>query len=733
MADHTEYQSPDDQSRARELSLREASPPADVPGYELQRFLGAGAYGEVWVGVDQNTGRSVAIKFYTHRGSVDWSLLSREVEKLVFLSSNRYVVQLLDVGWDSDPPYYVMEFIEQGSLDMLLAERGALPPDEAAELFRELVTGLTHAHDKGVLHCDLKPANVLLDQDGRPRLADFGQSRLSTEQSPSLGTLFYMAPEQADLEAAPDARWDVYAVGALFYCTLTGNPPYRSPEAMESIEQAGGLPERLAAYRRIIRKSPPPREHRKAAGLDGSLAAILERCLQPRPQDRFASAHALLDALRERDRVRAQRPLLVLGFAGPLLWLLITAVFGAILYYEARSSKERDLVRAAQETNYFAAQTVASKADQEIARYFRAVETIAEQDAFLDLLAPFASDPVASLTRPLSSADRPADAEAIASLLANPDQQTLQQRVRDLLRQHRLVEAASWFVCDAQGVQIAAAFRDPYARSTIGHNYAWRTYFHDGPDDLIRSAPDGAVVHEKPSDDQRLSASRLSAPFQSQATKRWKVAIATPLRRDGQFLGVLAVTVDVESFLHFNEGNSRSFFAVLVDGRPSRMKGLILKHPAFDKFSGMKLPENFGDYRTEIDRLPKRPPREGAESAAIYQDPLGADPSSPEFAKDWIAMAAPVSRTGLYIVVQQDRDRLIEPVRELGALLIRMAMFALVSLVAVVALLWYAVTRVLRPADLARPWQAGRLTLTTSDQSTAAATSLADGESTASS
>ena len=123
----------------------------------------------------------MAIKFYAHRGGLDWSLLAREVEKLAFLFADRYVVQLLGVGWDADPPYYIMEYLERGSLADRIAA-GPLPVDEAVALFREVATGLVHAHGKGVLHCDLKPANVLLDQDGRPRLADFGQSRLSTSR-----------------------------------------------------------------------------------------------------------------------------------------------------------------------------------------------------------------------------------------------------------------------------------------------------------------------------------------------------------------------------------------------------------------------------------------------------------------------------------------------------------------------------------------------------------------------
>ena len=135
----------------------------------------------------------MAIKFYAHRGGLDWSLLSREVEKLTFLFADRHVVQLVGVGWDATPPYYVMEYLERGSLADRLHE-GPLSCSEAVTIFREVVVGLIHAHGKGVLHCDLKPGNVLLDQDDRPRLADFGQSRLSSEQDARIGDAVLHAP-----------------------------------------------------------------------------------------------------------------------------------------------------------------------------------------------------------------------------------------------------------------------------------------------------------------------------------------------------------------------------------------------------------------------------------------------------------------------------------------------------------------------------------------------------------
>ncbi len=128
------------------------------------------------------------------------------VEKLQHLFSDRYVVQLIGVGWEADPPYYIMEYMQYGSLEDRL-RAGALTSPMRVRIIRETAQGLVHAHDKGILHCDLKPSNIMWDPDGMPRLADFGQARLKHDRAPSLGTLFYMAPEQADLKATPDARW----------------------------------------------------------------------------------------------------------------------------------------------------------------------------------------------------------------------------------------------------------------------------------------------------------------------------------------------------------------------------------------------------------------------------------------------------------------------------------------------------------------------------------------------
>ena len=98
-ADHTQQQSLGGLKKAEQLSLQSTIPPAEIPGYRLERLLGQGAFGQVWLGIDLNTGRPVAIKFYLHRGNMNLPLLNREVSHLVNMSAGRHIVQVLAVGW----------------------------------------------------------------------------------------------------------------------------------------------------------------------------------------------------------------------------------------------------------------------------------------------------------------------------------------------------------------------------------------------------------------------------------------------------------------------------------------------------------------------------------------------------------------------------------------------------------------------------------------------------------
>ncbi|MDO4575660.1 MAG: protein kinase [Planctomycetia bacterium] len=356
--------------------------PATIPGYTLERFLGSGAYGEVWVATQENTGRRVAVKFYTHRGGLNSELLSQEVEKLSLLFSDRYVVQLLSVGWEATPPYYVMEFLENGSLAERLA-RGKLRRSEAERIFEELLMGIRHAHEKGIVHCDLKPGNILLDRDGNPHLADFGQSRLSHDMSPALGTMFFMAPEQASLTATPDPKWDIYALGAILYNMLTGRPPYYAPGFVERIQSHKKLSHRLHAYRHLLETEPVPTDHRELLlGAGFPLALLIEKCLQANPEKRYQNISELYSAWRRYRHYRNRRPLILLGAVTPLV-LLFTMAFFIVWAFQ---SAFREGIDALQDSTlrgeHFAAQSIARTAEYELARRFDAVEQLASHPEF---------------------------------------------------------------------------------------------------------------------------------------------------------------------------------------------------------------------------------------------------------------------------------------------------------------------------------------------------------------
>jgi hypothetical protein len=632
-----------DRAAARDLSLQGVRPPARVPGYEHEQFLGHGAYGEVWVAINRNSGRKVAIKFFTRRGGLDWAALAREVEKLRYLFSDRYVVQLFEVGWESEPPYYVMEFMENGSLEDLL-RAGPISVHDAVTLFREIAVALVHAHDKGILHCDLKPGNVLLDADRRPRLADFGQSRLTNEMSPALGTLFYMAPEQADLSATPDARWDVYALGAVMYRMLTGTPPhYQSTPFSE-----GNLEAQLAAYRRHILNAPRPTAHRKILGVDPELATIIDRCLETSPSKRFANPQEVVSALDAWQLRRVRRPLLILAAFCFSLLFLVMAINGAYVFWTSVNTAERGVIERAMNANDAAAESEAGQMAFQTQLRWLQLEAAARNTQIRDLLAlgdKFAADP---------------------SLGPKLDQ-LLGERMERGNRQFQKADQASiWFADDATGHQRGTA--PPYPNHRNQYR-GYRDYFHGQGHELPESTKPAPPV--------------IRAPYRTGPFLRllddgplWTVAFSVPVGGENAGpVGIIGMTVDLK-----DSGPARgdpSRFPVLVDTRPdakSSRRGLILRHPYWSSIADPKNPPlyyaesvvKWADSRSQPGQFAER---------ENYTDPVAAGdadtPGNSNYAGTWLASLHRVRAgpeqidTGWVVVVQERRDEVMRPVRDL--------------------------------------------------------------------
>jgi serine/threonine protein kinase len=724
-SDLTQQQTLGELQKAEQTSLQLKVPPADVPGYRIERLLGQGAFGQVWLGRDLNTGRQVAVKFYLHRGGVNWSLLSREVKHLVNMSTGRHIVQVLGVGWEAEPPYYVMEYLENGSIEDLLRARGALGIAESVALFREIAEGLNYAHGKGVLHCDLKPANVLLDHDWRPRLADFGQSRMSHEQAPSLGTLFYMAPEQADLLASVDSKWDVYALGAILYTMLAGSPPYRTPEMVEQLDTAGSLPERLKRYRDTIYSSPPPKLHYRRRGADKQLCQIVDQCLSKRPEDRFNNVQQVLQALQRRDYSKLKRPLYVLGIVAPILLSVVMMMFSMRSTGVAKQDSLAAVHEWSLKSNQFAAMFAARTLESEIDKLFRTVEDEASRSDLRNDLLALTTAAAPQLNLIASGGNKPEQAEALMQQAAFKQLETnIAERTAKLKR--RGGSAASFnslFVTDSLGTNLAIAFSDPlekFSQSPVGRNFAYRSYFN------------GEYEDARPNSNRAFAPTthtHLSGSFRSSSTGKWKVAISAPIWPESteegsdevspkiKPIGVLVLTINLGDFdlLGANEPEGeQTRLAVLVDGRDGAQRGTLLHHPVL---KAMEL--RFQETKVE-EEVPKI---DGRQFAALqdtglidYQDPSTDFPAGRDFAGNWVAAiqkvhlpsdehAGPGERASDLWVLVQERTSFVEaPVTQLGTRLQREGYFELAAIVSVVLLMWFFVIRIGR-ANLTKTGQ----------------------------
>ena len=277
--------------------------------YRVVGLLGRGGQGLVYRAVHLKLQQDVAIKLACKPLGRD---LVEDEGRLLANLKHPNLVQVHDLGLHEGRPYLVMEFVPSRTLEQL-AEEQRLKPRRAAELAAVVARAVDYLHGRGVVHQDLKPGNILVGEDGRPRLIDFGMARLrdawaGDADGPSGGTLAYMAPEQArgEQERIGPAS-DLFALGGVLYFLLTGRAPFGREDASMVLDRA--------------RRCDFDRSALRAAGVPRRLEKICLRAMAADPADRYATAD---DLARDLDRY-VRRPRWCVGGATTVALLLIGA------------------------------------------------------------------------------------------------------------------------------------------------------------------------------------------------------------------------------------------------------------------------------------------------------------------------------------------------------------------------------------------------------------------------
>jgi tRNA A-37 threonylcarbamoyl transferase component Bud32 len=304
------------------------------PRYRTPERIGSGGMGEIFVATDEVLGRHVVVKLLADRYARDQSIrgrFTREALAAARLSGEPGIVTIYDVGEWQDRPYIVMEYIRGGSLEDRIDSRGLHPPAQALAWLEEAAQALDAAHRHGIVHRDVKPANLLLDERGHVHIADFGIASAAgldslTLTGTVLGTAGYLSPEQARGERATSAS-DRYALAVVAYELLSGERPFASDSlAAEAAAHVNSVVPSIAARR---------------GNLPFEVDTVFRRALAKDPRDRYGNASEfvadLRDALSRPAATTASFPAPVVaraprrGILVPALLLLAAAAAGAIV------------------------------------------------------------------------------------------------------------------------------------------------------------------------------------------------------------------------------------------------------------------------------------------------------------------------------------------------------------------------------------------------------------------
>jgi serine/threonine protein kinase len=274
-----------------------------VGPYRLLDRLGAGGMGEVFKARHSRLGKVVALKLI-HPNRLGNPALARRFLREVQSASrldHPNIVHAIDAGEADGRLYLALEFIDGADLARLVKDQGALPPGQACECIRQVALALAHAHEKGLVHRDIKPGNLLLSQDGTVKLLDLGLAQLGqpasgdstslTDTGAVMGTPDFMAPEQIRDSKRVDIRADLYSLGCTLYFLLAGRPPFPGGSVGHKLlRQQDEEPESLESLRRDV---------------PVALVGVVRKLMAKRPEDRFQTPAELVAEL-ERIMVRGR-------------------------------------------------------------------------------------------------------------------------------------------------------------------------------------------------------------------------------------------------------------------------------------------------------------------------------------------------------------------------------------------------------------------------------------------
>jgi eukaryotic-like serine/threonine-protein kinase len=261
-----------------------------IGGYRLERLLGRGGMASVYLAWDEKLRRQVVVKVMLPFQAGDDSFQARFRQEALATAKLAHpnIVHIYDLGQQADLTYMVMEFLPGGSVHDLIASKGRVDPERSVAITSQMALALDYAHQNGIIHRDVKPANILFAKDDRAVLTDLGIARALegprlTRAMLAVGTPEYMSPEQGRGDPI-DGRSDLYSLGIVLYELLSGVIPYHADTPWGII------------YKHLNEPLPPIQKINGNISL--ALRSVVEKGLAKRPEDRFQTGHEMADALR---------------------------------------------------------------------------------------------------------------------------------------------------------------------------------------------------------------------------------------------------------------------------------------------------------------------------------------------------------------------------------------------------------------------------------------------------